>query len=65
MAWRVKDLALILWCTFDPWLGNFCMPQVHPNKQKYLLPRILASKVPSSLLDIVCVFSKTAAIVTF
>ena len=35
MAWWVKDLAVslqqlgsLLWYRFDPWLGNFYMPQV-------------------------------------
>ena len=29
-----KDLLLsLLWPGFDPWLGNFCMPQLWQNKQ--------------------------------
>ena len=29
---QVKDLALsLLQCRFNPWPGNFCMPQVQPN----------------------------------
>ena len=41
MAQQVKDLVLsllwlwlLLWCRFDPWPGNFCMPQVQPKKKK-------------------------------
>ena len=41
MAERVKDPALLLlllclqlWCRFDPWPGNFCMPQVQSKKRE-------------------------------
>ena len=35
VAQWVEDLALSLpWCGFDPWLGNFCMLQVWPEKKK-------------------------------
>ena len=37
----VKDLVLsllwlrsLLWCRFDPWPGNFCMPQVWPKEKR-------------------------------
>ena len=34
MAQWVKDPALsLLWCRFDSWSGNFCMPQVEPKKK--------------------------------
>ena len=40
VAQKVKDLALsllwlwlLLWCGFDPWPGNFHMPQVWPKNQ--------------------------------
>ena len=39
MAQWVKDptlsplwLWLLLWCKFNPWLGNFCMPWMQPKK---------------------------------
>ena len=32
---RVRDLALsLLWCGFDPWPGNFRMPQAQPKKRR-------------------------------
>ena len=41
MAQRVKDPVLsllwlwsLLWYGFSPWLKNFCMPWVWPQKQK-------------------------------
>ena len=35
MALWVEDSELsLLWCVFDPWLGNFCMPWVWPKKKK-------------------------------
>ena len=41
MAQRVKDLVasllwlrLHLWCGFDPWPENLCMPQVWPKLTK-------------------------------
>ena len=40
MAQRVKDLVLslqrlsLLWCGFDPWLGNFHLIQVWPKKER-------------------------------
>ena len=44
MAQGVKDLALslqqfgsLLWHGFDPWPGNFRMPQVLPKNKKQLL----------------------------
>ena len=40
MAEWVKDLALslqwlglLLWCMFEPWLGNFHMPWTQPKKK--------------------------------
>ena len=31
----VKDLMLsLLWCRFDPWAGNFCMPGLKPKINK-------------------------------
>ena len=31
----VKDPVLsMLWCRFDPWPGNFCMPQVQTTKKE-------------------------------
>ena len=39
MAQWVKDwccllqLWLWLWCQFDSWPGNFCMPQVWPKEK--------------------------------
>ena len=39
VAQQVKDLALslqwpgsLLWCWFDPWPRNFCMPQAQPKQ---------------------------------
>ena len=32
MVQLVKDP--VLWCRFDPWPGNFHMPQAWPKKQK-------------------------------
>ena len=44
VAQRVKDPALSLqwlgsrqWGRFDPWAGNFHMPQVQPKKMKSVL----------------------------
>ena len=41
MAQQVKDQALslqwfrsLLWCRFDPWPRNFCMPRMPPKKKK-------------------------------
>ena len=41
MAQLVKDLALLqlwcrskLWCSFNPWPGNFNMPLMWPKKKK-------------------------------
>ena len=35
MAQHVKDLALsLLWHVFNPWPGNFRMPQTWPKKEK-------------------------------
>ena len=35
----MKHSALsLLWCRFDPWPGNFCMPQVWPKKKKVKFP---------------------------
>ena len=35
MAQQVKDPALsVLWHEFDPWPGNFRMPQAQPEKKK-------------------------------
>ena len=35
MAQWVKDLAVSLWwLKFDPWPGNFHMPQVQPKKDE-------------------------------
>ena len=41
MAQQVKDLALslwqpgsLLWQGFNPWSGNFCIPQALTNKEK-------------------------------
>ena len=41
VAQRVKDLALslqwlrsLLWCAFDPWPRNFCMPCVQSRQTK-------------------------------
>ena len=35
----VKDHMLsVLWCGFDPWLRNFCMPRVHlPPKEMWCI----------------------------
>ena len=34
MAQWVKDTALsLLWRRFDPWLRNFCIPLVQPQKE--------------------------------
>ena len=34
MAQRVEDRALSLpWCRFDPWPGNFRLPQMQQNKK--------------------------------
>ena len=45
MAQQVKDLVLslqqlglLLWYRFDPWPGNFHMPQVQPKKKKRTTP---------------------------
>ena len=42
VAQQVKDLALsvqwpgsLLWCGFDPWPRNFCMPWAWPHKKEY------------------------------
>ena len=36
-AWSLLWLELLLWHKFDPWLGNFCMPQGKTkNKNKFL-----------------------------
>ena len=50
----VKDSALsLLWLGFDPWTGNFCMPQPLPNIYiKYHLAWCLAHKVMVSLLPV-------------
>ena len=41
MAWQVKNSMLsLLWLwiqlghMFDPWPGNFCLPQEQPKKKK-------------------------------
>ena len=57
MAEQVKDLGLsvlwlwlLLWHRFDPWPGNFCMPQVQPKegvtakKTKMITIRVIDSK---------------------
>ena len=43
VAQQVKDPALSLlwlwlWHRFDPWPGNFLMPQVWPGKKKRINP---------------------------
>ena len=46
----VKGLASLLWCEFDPWPRNFCMPGHSPKKKKKKkIIRIKAVKVKVSL----------------
>ena len=33
MALSLLWLGLLLWIGFDPWPGNFCMPQVQTKKK--------------------------------
>ena len=41
MVQWVKDQPLSQpWCGFDPWLQNFCMPQVKPKKKKKKKKRV-------------------------
>ena len=33
-----KDLVLsLMWHRFDPWPGNFCMPQMQPEKKNVMV----------------------------
>ena len=34
VAYWVKGLVSLLWCGFDPWPRNLCMPLVQPKKKK-------------------------------
>ena len=37
-AFSLQWLWLLLWCGFDPWTGNFCMPQVQPGTKQNKIP---------------------------
>ena len=34
LVWFMLWLRPLLWCKFDPWPGNFHMPQVWPKRKK-------------------------------
>ena len=35
-ALSLQQLEFLLWCRFDPWPGNFCMPWAWPKKESFI-----------------------------